>query len=73
MTDTPIRFIATYLERTTSASWLVRPAMLRTKNAATAPKMICAVSMNLLRRAVIAGISLGSAGFVISPLPHNHS
>ncbi len=48
--------------RTTSASWLVRPAMLRTRKAATAPsqpteKVTCAVMVNLRSGGVIAGFS----------------
>src|SRR5260370_39653871 len=64
-----IKSIERYAPRTTSASWLVRPAMLRTRKAATAPsqpteKVTCAVMVNLRRAGVIAGPS-----FLVSYLP----
>src|SRR5713226_2948230 len=47
-----IKSIERYAPRTTSASWLVRPAMLRARKAATAPSQptenaTCAVMVNL--------------------------
>src|SRR5258708_31652734 len=54
--------IERYAPFTTSASWVVRPAMLRTRKAATAPsqpteKVTCAVMVNLRRAGVIALLS----------------
>src|SRR5260370_32316942 len=62
MTNLLIRFIEREAPRTTSASWVVRPAMLRTRKAATAPsqpteKVTCAVMVNLRRAGVIALLS----------------
>src|ERR1700687_1363300 len=62
MTNLLIKSIDRYAPRTTSASWLVSPAMLRTRKAAVAPsqpteKLTCAVIVNLRKAGVIAGLS----------------
>src|SRR5437879_4165862 len=59
MTNLLIKSIERYAPRTTSASWLVSPAMLRTRKAAVAPsqpteKLTWAVIVNLRRTGVIA-------------------